>query len=160
MKELPLERLQPSPPFTNLGVEFFGPFTIKGEVQKRGRGKCYGVIFTCFFSRAIYVDVSADYSTDNFLLVLRRFDSVREWPRKVYMDNGTQLMTASKELKDIVKGLDQAELVKYSVKHGTDWNFTPADAPWMNCATGALTKSLKGALSATFVDQVIRFSDL
>ena len=35
MSDLPLERLQLSPPFANVGVDFFGPFTIRGEVQKR-----------------------------------------------------------------------------------------------------------------------------
>ena len=67
MSNLPLERLQPSPPFSNVGVDFFGPFTIRGEVQKRVRGKCYGVIFVCFASRAVHVDLSKDYSTDSFL---------------------------------------------------------------------------------------------
>ena len=89
MKDLPVERLQPSPPFTNVGVDFFGPFTIKGEVQKRTRGKCFGVIFTCFACRAVYVDVSSDYSTDSFLQVLRRFASVRGWPRKVTMEHSS-----------------------------------------------------------------------
>ena len=42
---LPLERLKPCPPFSAVGIDYFGPYTIKGEVQKRVRGKCYGVIF-------------------------------------------------------------------------------------------------------------------
>ena len=159
-KELPIETLQPSPPFTNLGVDFFGPFMIRGEVQKRTRGKCFGVIFTCLVSRAIHVDISSDYSTDSFLQVLRRFASIRGWPRKVYSDNGTQLVVASKELKNIVKGLDEAKLKRYGVTHGTDWNFTPADAPWMNGATEALIKSVKKALNAIIGEQVMRFSEL
>ena len=160
MKELPIERLQPSPPFTNLGVDFFGPFMIRGEVQKRTRGKCFGVIFTCLVSRAIHVDISSDYSTDSFLQVLRRFASIRGWPRKVYSDNGTQLVAASKELKNIVKGLDEAKLKRYGVTHGTDWNFTPEDAPWMNGATEALIKSVKKALNTIIGEQVMRFSEL
>lgn len=160
MKNLPLERLQPSPPFTNIGVDFFGPFAIKGEVQKRTRGKCYGVIFTCLVSRAVYVDVSNDYSTDSFLQVMRRFASIRGWPRKVYSDNGTQLVAASKELKNVVKGLDETTLKRYSMEHGTEWSFTPADAPWMNGVTEALVKSVKRALNAAIGDQVMRFSEL
>ena len=109
MKNLPVE-IQLSPPFTNVGVDLFGPFTITGEVQKRTRGKCFGVIFTCFTCRVVYVDVRSDYSTDSFLQVLRRFASVRGWPWKVYSDNGTQLVAASKELKDVVKGLEEATL--------------------------------------------------
>lgn len=160
MKDLPVERLRPLPPFTSVGVDFFGPFTIKGEVQKRTRGKCFGVIFTCLACRAVYVDVSSDYSTDSFLQVLRRFASVRGWPRKVYSDNGIQLVAASKELKDVVKVLDEATLQRYGVAHGTDWQFTPADAPWMNGITEALVKSVKNALNAAIGDQVMRFSEL
>lgn len=80
MSDLPLERLQPSPPFANIGVDFFGPFTIRGEVLKRVRGKCYGLIFVCFASRAVHIDLSKDYSTDSFLQIMRRFASVRGWP--------------------------------------------------------------------------------
>ena len=160
MKDLPVERLHSSPPFTNVGVDFFGPFTIKGEVQKRTRGKCFGVIFTCFTCWAVYVDVSSDYSTDSFLQVLRRFASVRGLPRKVYSHNGTQLVAASRELKDVVTGLDEATLQRYGVVHGTDWQFTPADAPWMNAITEALVKSVKDALNAAIGDQVMRFSEL
>ena len=50
MKQLPIEQIQPSPPFCTVGVDFFGPYTIRGEVQKRFRGKCFGVIIVCFVS--------------------------------------------------------------------------------------------------------------
>ena len=58
MSDLPVERLKPSPPFTNVGVDYFGPFALKGDVQKRVRGKGYSVVFTCFTSRAVYVDAA------------------------------------------------------------------------------------------------------
>ena len=52
MSPLPLERIKPCPAFTNVGVDYFGPFHTKGEVQKRVRGKAFGVIITCFTARA------------------------------------------------------------------------------------------------------------
>ena len=69
-------------------------------------------------------------------------------------------MAASKELKDVMTGLDEATLQRYGVVHGTDWQFRPADAPWMNGITEALVKSVKNALNAAIRDQVMRFSEL
>ena len=88
-----------------MSTGYFGPYTIHGEVQKRVRGKAYGVNFTCMISRAVYVDLAHDLSTDGFLQLFRRYVSIRGWPSKIYSDNGTQLVGASKELKRIVKGL-------------------------------------------------------
>ena len=61
MSNLPQERMNPCTPFTNVGCDYFGPFTIRGEVQKRIRGKCFGVIFICLSSRAVYLDITQDY---------------------------------------------------------------------------------------------------
>ena len=120
MGVLPLERLKPCPPFSAVGLDYFGPYTIKGEVQKCVRGKCYGVIFTCITSRAVHVDVSQDYSTDAFLQMLRRFSSLTGWPKKMFSDNGTHFVAASKELYSVVKGLDWEFLQKYGVEYGTE----------------------------------------
>ena len=75
MSPLPTACIKPCPPFTNVGIDYFGSFTIKGEVQKRVRGKCFGVIITCLVVRGVYIDIAKDYSTDGFLQVLRRYSS-------------------------------------------------------------------------------------
>lgn len=54
-------------------IDFFGPFTIKGEVQMRIHRKCNGLTFVCFSSRAVHVDISKDYSTDSFFQVMWQF---------------------------------------------------------------------------------------
>ena len=58
MGSLPEERLKPSPPWYCTGVDLFGPFITRKEVQKRVRGKAYGVLFNCMTTRAVHVDVS------------------------------------------------------------------------------------------------------
>ena len=102
---------------------------MKGEVQKRVRGKGYGVIFTCLVSRAGYVGVANNYSTDGFLQVVRRFASIRGWPKLFYSDDGSNLVGASKELKEVIRQFKGDELARYANHHGTEWRFTPAEAP-------------------------------
>ena len=89
----------------------------------------YGVIFNCLSTRAVHVDLAADYSTNKFLMVLRRFVSIRGYPSKLYSDNGPQLVAANEELMNIVKGWNQEELQQFSVMEGFKWEFTLADAP-------------------------------
>ena len=160
MAELPPEHLTPSPPFYVTGIDYFGPFPIRGEVNKRVRGKCYGILFACFPSRAIHVDLSVDCSTDSFLQTLRRFFSIRGWPRKFYSDNGSQLVAASKELKKLVRDINWKMVQEVGVTHGSEWSFSVAEAPWTNGATKALVKSVKKALSVILGEQVLTFSEL
>ena len=70
MKDLPVERLQPSPPFTNVGVDFFGPFTIKGEVQKRTRQKFieFELIITELYSFMYLLNLLTQLVTSQLLL--------------------------------------------------------------------------------------------
>lgn len=67
-------------------------------------GKTYGVIFNCLGTHAVHVDLAADYSTEKFLMVLQRFESIRGYPSKLYSDNGPQLVAANEELKNVVQG--------------------------------------------------------
>ena len=160
MADLPIERLKPSQPFSATGVDFFGPFALKGEVQKHTRGKGYGVIFVCMVSRSVHLDLSINYSTDGSMQVLRRFTSLRGWPSKFFSDNGSQLTAASKDLINAVSGLDWDTLHAFSIKHKVEWKFSPADAPWYNGATEALVKTVKRGFSAAIGDQVLSYSEL
>ena len=66
-------------------------FITRGEVNKRSRGKAFGLILTCAASRAVHVDLLVDYSTDGFLQGFRRFMALRGSPSNVYSDPGSQL---------------------------------------------------------------------
>ena len=132
MGQLPIDRLKPAPAWSSTSIDYFGPFETKGETNKRSRGKAYGVIFTCMLSRAVHLDLATDYSTDGFLQVLRRFVAIRGHPVILRSDPGSQLIGASKELRHIMKGLDQSQIVKYAAGTGFEWKFAPADAPWHN----------------------------
>ena len=104
--------------------------------------------------------VAADYSTEKFLMVLRRFISIGGFPSKLYSDNGPQLVAANEELKHVVKDWNQEELKIFGVMEGFKWHFVPADAPWQNGVSEALVKYIKRAITAAISDHVLRFSEL
>jgi len=147
MLTLPNERLKPRRPFQNIGLDYFGPFEIRGEVQKRVRGKGYGILFVCDSSRAVHAEIAQNFSTDAFLQALRRYASIRGWPQKIHSDNGSQLVGAANELKRVITDLDFEELQLYGPASKTTWSFCSADAPWQNGSTEALVKSIKRALN-------------
>ena len=72
--------------------------------------KVWGVLFTCTASRAIYLDVAIDYSTEAVLHTIRRLMGFRGDVRIIISDPGTQLVGASKELIEWRNSWDQEQL--------------------------------------------------
>ena len=52
MADLPEDRLTPAPPFTYVGMDYFGPYVTKEGRKERKR---YGAKFTCLVSRAVHI---------------------------------------------------------------------------------------------------------
>ena len=160
MGPLPEGRLKPSPPWSAIGIDLFGPYDVRGEVNKRSYGKVYGVIFTCLPTTAIYLDIANDYSTNAFLLVFRRFVSLRGYPSIIHSDGGTQMVGASKILRDISKSWNWNQIFEYSRKGGFEWNFSPADAPWYSGCCESLIKSVKKSINFALGEHKVSFSEM
>ena len=57
--------------FTNVCFDLFGPINVRLTVSKTDNEKANGAITTCVFTRAIHVDVAAEFSTEAFLQAFR-----------------------------------------------------------------------------------------
>ena len=105
MADLPVDRLTPDrPPFTTVGVDYFGPFQVK-----RGRSlvKRYGVIFTRLAIRAVHIEVAHSLDTDSFLLALRGFIARRDQVKEIRSDNGTNFSSGEKEFRESINAWNQ-----------------------------------------------------
>ncbi|XP_067939577.1 uncharacterized protein [Watersipora subatra] len=143
MGKLPKGRLTPALPFSQIVLDLFGPFPVRGEVQKRTTGKAWGVIFTDLASRAVHIEAVFGYDTSSFILALRRFTNIRGWPSVIYSDPGSQLTHAEKELRMLWNSLDHKMIYKASADHGLQWVFGAADSPWYQGAAESLIRSAK-----------------
>lgn len=99
------ERLKPSPPFCQTACDIFGPIKIRDVVKRRTLDKAFGIVFNCLSTQIVYVCL---------LVAFRRFVSISAC--SMYLDWGTQLMSASKELKQMFSKLDWSEIHRFGRK--------------------------------------------
>ncbi|GFX98322.1 integrase catalytic domain-containing protein [Trichonephila clavipes] len=81
--------------FEMTGVDLAGPILL------RNRDKVWIEIFTCGVYRAIHFELVSDFSTQSFLLALKRVISRRGRVKTIYSDNGTNFVGRNNELQNI-----------------------------------------------------------
>ena len=161
MADLPLDRVQSGEkPFTNTGVDFFGPFFTK---RGRAQAKTYGVIFTCLAIRAVHIEVAASLSTDSFMCALRRFIARRGEVRMIRSDNGSNFVGTNRELKREVDHLldNNSYIARQTLARGIEWRFNPPGASHFGGAWERMIRSVRKILnglltSQTFTEETLR----
>jgi hypothetical protein len=142
MADLPDFRLDiHQKPFYHTGCDLFGPFTVY-----RGRSKhkheIHMVIFTCMVTRAVYLEVLDDKSTDTFLVAFEKLWARRGPISHMYSDNGLNFVGAARIIdKDVI---EQATAHKRIT-----WHFNPPYTPQFGGAWERLIKDIKRGLSAS-----------
>ena len=154
MGDLPALRLSPqTPPFHYSSCDYFRPYNVK--IGRNKIKKHYGVIFTCLNTRAVHLELAVDLSTMEFIQVLRRFFYIRGYPAVLLSDNGSQMVGAERELREMVEGLDSDKLRDFCAERSINWLFTAPAAPHHNGCAEALVKRCKRAQKKAFGEQVL-----
>lgn len=117
--------------------------------------KHYGVIFTCLNTRAVHLELAVDLTTMEFMQVLRRFFSIRGYPAVMLSDNGSRMVGAANELREVVEGLDANQLREFCGEKKIQWIFTTPAAPHQNGCAEALVKSCKKSLKIAIGEQLL-----
>ena len=152
MADLPQDRLSMEPPFTNVGLDVFGPWDV---VARRTRGglahsKRWAVIFTCMTVRAVHIEVIESLETSSFINAFRRFLAVRGPVKQIRLDRGTNFVGASAELK-IPSNIDSVFVKRYLAEHGCSWVFNPPHAPHMGGSWERMIGIAKRILNSMFL---------
>ena len=154
MADLPTCRLQPNEPaFSQTGVDYFGPIPVKvGRTTK----KRYGVLFTCFTSRAIHIEVAETLDTSSCINAIRRFISRRGPVKEMHSDNGTNFIGANNELKSALQEIDQETMQRFGTNHGFKWSFNVPAASHHGGVWERQIRTVKKILQAILTEQHIK----
>ena len=154
MAELPPVRLAlQTPPFHYTACDYFGPFTVKVGRNKKARH--YGFMFTCLNTTAVHLEMAVDCTTMGLMQVLRRFFAVRGCPAVLLSDNGSQMVGAPREPRQMRQGHDPNLLRDFCAKTSTQWIFTTPAALHQNGCAQALVKNCKRAIKNAIGQQIL-----
>ncbi|XP_072043045.1 uncharacterized protein [Amphiura filiformis] len=123
MANLPADRITPEePPFSKVGMDFFGPLEVK---QGRSMVKRYGVVFVCLTSKAVHIEKANSLDTDACVNVIRRFMARRGQVKEIRSDNGTNLVGAEREMRKEINTWNQSRIHDSMLQKNVDWIFNP-----------------------------------
>ncbi|GFU59451.1 integrase catalytic domain-containing protein [Trichonephila clavipes] len=162
MGNLPSERVTPSAPFLNSGVDFCGPFQIKFKNQRKGIfSKVYVAIFVCLATKAIHLEAVTDVTTEAFIAALKRLCARRGRISTLMSDNATNFKGAAAELNRFIKLIcnKNETLANYFASEAIQWKFIPPRSPNFGGLWEAGVKSFKHHLYRTLVNSKITFEE-
>ncbi|XP_046431251.1 uncharacterized protein LOC124185009 [Neodiprion fabricii] len=146
MGQLPQSRVTQSRPFLYSGVDYAGPFSIRASRGREAKScKGYIVIFICFTTSAVHLELVSDYTTEAFIAAYKRFTSRRGICASIASDCGTNLVGADSELRRLLAASSKefADIANILASHGTQWRFNPPSAPHFGGKWEAGVKSVK-----------------
>ncbi|XP_044166852.1 uncharacterized protein LOC122950905 [Acropora millepora] len=131
MGPLPEERVTPSLPFSDIGIDFAGPLYVKERTIVK---KSYVCLFTCASSRMVHLELTNSLTTDEFLQAFSRMTSRRGLCHTVWADNAKAFKAASNEIQrlyskcetqsqSIGDTLDQNRIESELASKGIKWKF-------------------------------------
>ena len=155
MAKLKPESTTVCPPWSYISLDYAGPVMIKGEVNKRTRGKCWILVYICRSTKAVCLLPTSGYDTASFLCRHAEFVARKGRPRTIVSDRGTQLVKSGIVLaeKNTPKGWDWVQVVRRN--SASNWEFVPIGAAHRNGLAESTVKILKKSLKHALAPGVV-----
>merc|ERR1712015_228437 len=81
-------------------------------------------------------------------------------PIEMVSDNGSNFVSAKRELRELVQAMDRAKIVDSTAYRGVKWDFNPPLAPHFGGVHEAMVKSAKRAIYATIANADVNDEEL
>ncbi|XP_053691641.1 uncharacterized protein LOC128740146 [Sabethes cyaneus] len=147
MAPLPSVRVTPARVFSNSGLDYCGPFSIRPLYGRGANVEMYVAVFVCMVVKAIHLEIVSDLSSVACINAVKRFVARRGRLINLYCDNSTAFVGADRELKQLRRQyIDQFGTEKwnnYCLEEGISFHFIPPRSPHHGGLWEAGVKSFK-----------------
>lgn len=160
MGQLPSYRVNITSPFTHTGVDYAGPFIIKGDSPRsKIKYKAYLALFVCMATKSLHLELVRSLSTEDFIAALKRFIARRGKPAAIYSDNGTNFVGAHNEFRRFISD-NEAHIINHATNADITWRFIPPASPHFGGIWEAGVKSVKSLLKKVIGNAVLSAEEL
>lgn len=151
--------------FQRIGTDFAGPVSVKNSrIRKPIIGKGYIVLFVCFTTKAIHLELASDLTTETFLACFKRFIARRNLPSDVYCDNGSTYKGARNLLDELYRlhasRSHQTTVQAYALEKGIQFHFIPSYSPVFGGLWESGVKSVKHHLKRVIGKALLTYEQL
>ena len=159
MAPLPKSRVCFEPPFSRVGVDYTAKFDIKATIRGAKVQPCYAVIFTCFVTRAIHVELVLSNEAEGFLMALKRMVSARGMPSHIFSDNASYFKRAEKELVETLEA-NNAVLKTFAEQYRLEWHYSTESHSQGGGVWERMVQTFKTPLRKILKDQTLTYVEM
>lgn len=153
MSDLPKVRVNQAKPFSIVGVDYGGPFSIKSGRHRGAKiSKAYLCLFVCFTTKALHLELASDLSTEAFIAALRRFVGRRGRVSIIHSDRGTNFVGAKSVFDSYMRDASETEQIEF--------RFNPPSSPHWGGIWEIQIKVVKSHLYRIIGNQCLTFEEL
>ena len=151
---LPTERVRWVSPFTNVGVDHTGSFTIR-DAQGR-KAKAYICLFVCATTRAVHLEVVDNLTTASFTMCLRRLAASKGMPSLILSDNHKTFIAGETFLLEMQQDPSvQEHLTAKNIR----WKHQTPRSPWMGGHFKRLVRTIKASLATAISRKLLTLEE-
>ena len=132
---------------------------VKFHIKSTYRGStpypCYLVVFTCFVTRAVHLEIVLSDEAEGFLMALKRMISARGHPQHMYSDNAKYFQRAETEIAETVDKNNEI-IKKFSEQLRFHWHYSGGvGGVWER-----MVKAIKFPLRKVLGDSLLTYVEL
>ena len=152
---LPIDKVNFVRPFNIVGVDYTAHIFVSDSTGVQS--KMYILIFCCFQTRAIHLELLKSMSVEDFVLAFVRFTNRFGIPKTVYSDNAKSFIASASVLSNVFA--DNCFLNKFGALNITFKNI-PTYSPWYGANWERLIKVVKSCLYKTIGKNKVDYFNL